>query len=340
MTWMFVAIVSVLVTLGVWLFVRKELARRAEWFVKARETLGASFGEYSPVPGTDRKASKGVVEGVEAVFSADATTTQARLEVPLAAGVDKGKVYDLIVREEKGGLETSREDVLAGWDDEHARLVFRTRARPDAAATVKTLLEEAKAFQGRLPALLDERAKAKAEKAAKTFGDLTTDGGKHKHLGLKLALSPDEWELVNARNEGVEWERVPPAEGEAPPVELRLYAVPQDDALAAEEPRLRLIERFAGAFVERLPDGSFEDAAPEPKAKSAASVAGAPSATVAVDHLREVVVREEESEPRPYRVLYQGVFSKKAVAVFEVVAPRAEADAILARVLAGATFED
>ncbi len=44
-------------------------------------------------------------------------------------------------------------------------------------------------------------------------------------------------------------------------------------------------------------------------------------------------MREEESEPRPYRAVFHGVFAPWAVAVFELVAPRDEADALLAKLL-------
>lgn len=339
MTYAIGAVVSVIIALAVWLFIKKELTRRDEWFTAARAALGGSFGPFEAVPSTDRNATKGQLEGAPATFAADRSVTLARLEVPLKPNIDRGLVFNLIVREEDGALETSREDVLVGWDDEHGWLVFRTRARPDAAATVKTLIEEAKAFQERLPALLDERAKARSEAASKTFGDETAPNGRHKTLGLALPLSPDEWELVRARPEGIEWERIPPGEDFAPPVELRLYAIPSDEALADETARLRLIERLAGAHMERLPDGSFEGPTPDPRAASMPAHAGAPSAGVVVDHLREVVTVEEESASQPYRVIFQGIFLGWGVAVFALFAPRAEADALLARLLAGATFE-
>jgi len=349
MSWAIGVAVSIVAAIIIWIAVRGELGRRKQWFETARATLGGTFGAFEPVPSTDRQASKGKLDGVEALFVADATTTNARLEVPLRADVERGRVFNIIVREEGGALETSRPgdggaeprkfEILVGWDDEHGRLVFRTRCRPDAAATVKALVEEAKGFQERLPAFLDERAKDRTEAAAKAFGDMTGADGRHKHLGLALSLPPEEWELVNARPEGVEWERLPPGEGEAPPTELRVYAVPTADALADEEPRLRLIERFGGAFSERQPDGAFAGPAPDPKAASVVPHAAGPSVVVVVDHTREIVLREDETAARPYRALFQGVFLPWAVAVFELVAPRDEADALLARILAGATFE-
>lgn len=324
----------------IWVALGGEFKRRARWFEEAHAALGPGFTPFEHVPSTDRKATRGKLDGADVTFAADVTTTEARLEVPPRKDVEQGRVFDFIVRDSDGAAETGRESVKVGWDDEHGTLVFRTYAdRGDAAKTVKELVDEARSFQQRLPSLLEERAKAKKEAASKTFGELTAANGRHQHLGVALALAPEEWELGAAREQGCEWERVPPEHGEALPAELRLYAVATDPALAAEEARLGLLERFAAAFVERQPDGSFDGPAPEPHAKSAPALGAAPCATVALDHLREVVVREEETEPRPYRVVFQGVFQPWAVAVFELVAPRDEAEATMKKILETANFE-
>src|SRR2546423_12300798 len=104
MSWVLGVGLSVLAAVVIALLVRGELVRRREWFSAARSALGAAFGPFESVPGTDRKASKGQLDGAEAVFAADRTTTEARLEVPLRAGVDQGRVFDIIVREEGGAL--------------------------------------------------------------------------------------------------------------------------------------------------------------------------------------------------------------------------------------------
>ena len=44
MAYVLVAIVSVLAALGIWLFVRKELSRRKEWFAAAEKALGDQKG--------------------------------------------------------------------------------------------------------------------------------------------------------------------------------------------------------------------------------------------------------------------------------------------------------
>src|SRR5581483_11863832 len=161
------ALATVVVALAVWLLVRGEYARRRAWFEAAKSALGASFSEFAAVPSTDRYASQGQLEGGLAVFQADRSATEARLEVPLRAGVEKGRVFDLIVREERGALEARDGAVLIGWDDEHDRIILRTHAGRDAQATVSALRDEAKSFQEKLPALLEERAKARAERASK-----------------------------------------------------------------------------------------------------------------------------------------------------------------------------
>jgi hypothetical protein len=319
--------------------VLREIRRRAAWFAAARSALGGAFAAFARRPDTDLSESKGTLDGKEAIFAADATTTNARLEVPLREGVEKGRVYDLVVREEHGALETGTEDVVVGWDDEFSRLVFRARCDADPAVTVKRLLETARSFQAKLPEILDSHAKAKAERAASTFGALSGPNGRHKFLGLALTLRAEDWELTRAQVEVCEWERVPPETGEALPAEVRLFTASTDKALEQENARLALVERIALAFTERQPDGAFSGPAPEPHAKPAPSVGTFPAASVMTDHAREVVIREEETEPRPYRAIHHAVFLPWAVSVLEVLAPREEADALLGKVLEGASFE-
>ncbi len=320
-------------------FVLRETRRRAAWFAAARSALGDTFAAFARRPSTDYSESRGTLDGKEATFAANATTTHARLEVPLREGIEKGRVFDLIVREEHGALETATEGVTAGWDDEFSRLVFRARCDADPAVTVKRLVETARAFQGKLPEILDAHAKARTERAATTFGPLSAPNGRHKFLGLALALRPEEWELSRAQVEIVEWERVPPETGDVLPVELRLFAGQTAQALEQERARLTMAETIAQAFTDRQPDGAFSGPAPEPHANAAPSVGAFPAATATIDHAREVVVREEEMEPRPYRAIIHAVFLPWAVSVLEIVAPRDEADALLAKVLEGASFE-
>jgi len=334
-------------------FSSREEARRAAWFESARGGLGEGFAAFTPLEGTDRKESRGKLDGREAVFSADKATTEARLQVPLPAGVDRGRVFDLIVRDSGGALETGREDVLAGFDDEHGHIVFRTGCAREAAATVKVLVEESKAFLARLPAILDEHAKNKAESGARIFGDLTGDDGRHKLLGLALSLAPEEWELTRARPELVEWERLPPGDdpstrdpsdpslraGFDAPCELRVRALATEAAYGDAEPRRRLVERVADAFVGNLPDGSFEGEHPELHGQDAPALGPFPSSVLVLDHLREVVVHEEKTERRPYRFIARAVFTPWAVAAVEISAPRDDAQPLLDHVLGGASFE-
>jgi hypothetical protein len=320
-------------------FSSREEARRAAWFESARTGLGEGFAAFAPLEGTDRKESRGKLEGREAVFSADKATTESRLRVPLPPGVDRGRVFDAIVRDSGGALETGREDVLAGWDDEHGHIVFRAGCQAGGAGTVKVLVEESKAFLARLPAILEEHARNKAESGARIFGDLTGDGGRHKLLGLALALSPEEWELTRARPELIEWERLPPGDDFAPPCELRVRALATEAAYGDAEPRRRLIERVGDAFVGNLPDGSFEGEQPELHGQDAPALGPFPSSVLVLDHIREVVVREEEIERQPYRFIARAVFTPWAVAAVEISAPRDDAQPLLDHVLAGASFE-
>src|SRR5262249_53878058 len=107
-------------------------------------------------------------------------------------------------------------------------------------------------------------------------------------------------------------------------------------------PRLALVERIALAFIERQPDGAFAGPAPDPVAAPAPSIGGFASARAAIDFTREVELGgegESRAETRPYRAIGHAVFLPWAVSVFELVAPRAEADALLEKVLGGASFE-
>jgi hypothetical protein len=345
MVWV-LAVAGAVAAVLLFLFVRGELARRKKWFLDARAALGESFAPFARRPSTDLEESAGKLDGRESVFAADATTTEARLEVPLREGIERGRVFDLIVRDQGGAAETGREDVLAGWDDEHGRIVFRARCERDAAITVKVLIDEARAFQARLPEILELHRKVRAELGARTFGEITAPNGRHALLGLALTLPPEEWERTRERPELVEWELLPREGTDDLPVELRLIPVPTAPPLENEEPRLALIERIAQSdVIDRLPDGSFDGPAPDAHGKPGPPVSGFPTVVAPVDHAREVVVGggpdddDETSAVKPYRTLVHGVFTPWAVSVLELVAPRERADALLEKLLEGASFE-
>jgi hypothetical protein len=318
----------------------REVARRGVWFKDAKEALPPAFGAFQPAEiGSDGFFSLGTFDGDPARFAADKTTTTVALEVSVPKGVDRGALFDLIVRESQGSLETGSDGIRAGWDDEHSRIVLRTGGGRSGAETVKKLLDEAKSFRADLPRILAEAAKEKDEQALRVFGDQTGEDGKHRFLGIGLALPMTEWELARDRLELVEWERIPGEAGEALPAELRLIGVAQDPALADADPRERLVARVLAASVERLADGSFGGPPPDVDGRSGPDVAGFKTAVAAVDYAREVVLDEEKTEQRPYRSIVQAVFVPWAVLVLELAAPRGEADGLMAKILAGAAFE-
>jgi hypothetical protein len=321
----------------------RESARRRDWYVRARAALGEGWSEFAPSDElTGGLASEGKVDGKPARFFADRTSTNARLDAALPENVDRGPVFNLIVRDSGGAVETGRETVSAGFDDEHGRLVFKSGARRyDPERTVRDLVDEAKAFRARLPELLAKHAERRREIASKTFGPFTREDGRHAVLGLAVALSPEEWELAKVGVDGsVTWERLEDEERGAS--ELRLTAPRQHEALGEAVPRQRMLEGIARAYVARLPDGSFEfeEANPEPNAADGEPVAGLVTTRIAVDYQRELEVSEEKSEFTPYRYVAVGVFAPWAVALFELTAPREQAQETLGRVLASASFLD
>ncbi|MBI3726056.1 hypothetical protein HY251_19170 [bacterium] len=319
------------------LLILREGARRRAWFAAADAALGEDFGPFvSPEDLSDSLASEGRIDGAKARFAADNTTTHARLEVALPDGVDRGAVFDFVVRESRNAIETGTEAVTAGYDLETERIVVKERATPDAAATVRALVEEARAFQAALPSLLAKRAEKVAASEKSVMGELAGEGGRHAKLGIGLALPSEEWERARVGSTAIEWERNVP-EG-SQPATLRLAGVPQDPALGEPAARDRLLGRLALVFVEGLPDGSFEEAAPVPSAVAVEPVDGLDAHEATVDFLCEIDVREGETERRPYRYVARAIFAPWAVVVVSVEAPRDEAVPLLDRALSGATL--
>jgi hypothetical protein len=308
------------------------------WLEEAFEALGAGwspFADDEDLPGG--VASKGKLAGADARFWVDNTRAKVRLDIGVPDGVDRGQVYNLIVRDAGGSLDS--EGVSVGWDDDTKQLVFRGPGfRGDAATSVGTIVDAAKDFRDGLPALLEKHAERRRQIAGQAFGPHTAADGRHKALGLALALETSEWELTRAGKDGrVFWEMIEQGES-ARPVELELSVEPQDPALGDAGARERLLDRIAQGRAERLPDGSFEGPTPEIHATSGEPVAGFPTARATIDHARELELDEDRSEAAPYRVSAVAVFAPWAVAVFELTAPRDQADALLSKLLAKATF--
>lgn len=320
----------------------RENGRRKEWFLAAHAALGTGWSAFAaPEDLSDGQESRGKLDDAAARFWADPTTTNVRLDVPPPAGVDAGAVYNLVVRDAGGAVETGRETIRCGFDDEAKALVFRGPGlRHDAAASVRALLEEARTFRQRLPELVKKHGERRQEIAQKTFGPHTRPDGRHALCGLALALPAEEWELSKAGKDGsAAWERFP-ADGEAPlPCELRLALEKQDPALADAGARDRLVARLAQERVAAFPDGAFDGPAPDVHGDPGAAVASHPTARVVVDHAREVEREDGEAESRPYRATFVAIFAPRSVVVLELVAPRDSSDALLERLLASASFE-
>ena len=319
----------------------RENARRKAWFVAARAALGADWTEFAPPDDlTDGLESRGKVDGVAARLWADPSTTHVRLDVPLPEGVDGGQVYNFIVRDGGGSIETGREGIRLGFDDEAKTLVLRGPGhRHDAPASVRVLLEDSKAARAALPALLVKHAERRREVAGKTFGPHTGEDGRHTLLGLALDLPPEEWEVARVAQDGsLLWERFPPDGGDSLPCELRLSVEKQDAALSDAGARERLVARVAQARVASLPDGSFDGPAPEVHGETVEPVGAHPTARVVVEHAREVELDDGQAATRPYSTTVVAVFAPWAVAVLELAAPRADSSALLARLLRSVTL--
>jgi hypothetical protein len=324
-------------------FARRENARRRQWFVDARAALGESFAELRRVDGVDALESEGRVDGAPARFVSDATATQVRLDVALPLTVseaDRGKVFELLVRDGKGSFETGRKGVVASYDDDTRMLIVRTRASRDARETVDALVQEATAMRLRLPELIQEHEAARHATKVRVFGAQTDVDGRHTRLGIGLALDLAEWEITRDGPELVEWERVPPEDTATLPCELRFFGLPQDDALADAGARARLVARIASELATRLPDESFAGPPPEPESVPMEMLGGFPTITSYLDYERQVMQDEEKCTREPYRYVVSAVFAPWAVLVLDLSAPRGEAAKRFATIVAGATLKE